>query len=269
VKERPILFSGAMVRAILEGQKTQTRVVVAPSNCHFGSAPAEFWKHADFSSAWRDGQKGEFRGDKYVVTGRGDGEYIHVPCHVKKEGECERCSHWGWTGTSHRLWPNFGAAHTWVQESEADYTPPASRLWVRETWRETGSAQMADGSIPRSGTVAQVVYRANKCDHEGPWRSSIHMPRWASRITLEILKVRVERVQDISEDDAYAEGVTDTWPLDNLPYLSGHGGRAVLNNYAHLWDKINAKRGFGWDANPWVWVIDFGTLKRARNTATL
>jgi hypothetical protein len=74
------------------------------------------------------------------------------------------------------------------------------------------------------------------------------MPRWASRITLEITGVRVERVQEISLDDCYAEGIllTDEKRLSRLRFY-----------YAKLWDSINAKRGFGWDKNPWVWVLEF------------
>jgi hypothetical protein len=83
------------------------------------------------------------------------------------------------------------------------------------------------------------------------WRPSIHMPRWASRITLEVTDVRVERVQEISEEDAKTEGVTPSivgeW-WDHLKYRAG---------FQTLWNSINEKRGFGWDENPWVWVVEF------------
>ena len=116
-----------------------------------------------------------------------------------------------------------------------------------------------------------IIYRADWPDCRRPcnsgvsygggfpdekWTPSIHMPRQASRLTLLVKRVWVERVQDISEADAYAEGVTDEWPL-SMPYLSGFGGRAVLNNFATLWDSIYAAKGNGWDENPWVRGCEF------------
>jgi hypothetical protein len=108
-----------------------------------------------------------------------------------------------------------------------------------------------------------VDYRADGNTDWNPdvkWRPSIFMPRWASRIMLEIVSLRVERVQDISRDDAKAEGVSNIWDWPGLKkpeYFS----RGVLNpyiaNYSVLWDSINAKRGLGWDVNPHVWVIEF------------
>jgi len=87
-----------------------------------------------------------------------------------------------------------------------------------------------------------------------PWTPSIHMPRWASRIQLRITDVRVERVQDISIDDIEAEGITH--PLDG-PHANQYWREEMGNDFAKLWDSINAKRGYGWDSNPWVWVIEF------------
>ncbi len=78
-----------------------------------------------------------------------------------------------------------------------------------------------------------------------PWRPSIHMPRWASRITLEVIAVRVERVQDISAWDANQEGL--------------EAGTDIKHRFELLWNSINEKRGYGWDSNPWVWVVEFRT----------
>ena len=93
------------------------------------------------------------------------------------------------------------------------------------------------------------------------WRPSIFMPRWASRITLEVTGVRVERVQQISGRDAQAEGVDP----QNAAYhvYDGHQvtDEAWIAAYADLWNEINAKRGFGWDANPWVWVVKFRKIE--------
>ncbi len=120
---------------------------------------------------------------------------------------------------------------------------PGDRLWVRETF----SLPLLEPCYRGERDCPQVVYAA---DGHTDWptrnRPSIHMPRWASRIDLEITDVRVERVQEISLDDCVAEGVID-------PRCAGRS----TANFAALWDSINAKRGFGWEANPWVWVIEF------------
>ncbi|MFZ5833601.1 MAG: hypothetical protein ACOY3P_26230, partial [Planctomycetota bacterium] len=86
------------------------------------------------------------------------------------------------------------------------------------------------------------------------WRPSIHMPRWASRITLEITSIRVERVQAISNIDAKEEGFVDS------ALVFKEGGSTARDAFARLWDSINAKRGYGWDKNPWVWVVAFAPL---------
>ncbi|MBT3390324.1 MAG: hypothetical protein HN413_07920, partial [Chloroflexi bacterium] len=90
-------------------------------------------------------------------------------------------------------------------------------------------------------------------NHGDNWRPSIFMPRWACRIILDIVYVRVERVQEISEDDAIAEGCT------------GEHFDLAVNDFIWLWDSINAKRGFSWESNPWVWVVEF----KVAPTATL
>lgn len=91
-------------------------------------------------------------------------------------------------------------------------------------------------------------------------RVSTFMPRWASRITLEIMNIRVERVQEITRNDAKAEGANAVWYWDAFKKTDLHK-RGVLNpyiaNFSVLWDAINANSGFGWDVNPWVWVVDF------------
>jgi len=120
------------------------------------------------------------------------------------------------------------------------------RLWVRETWLQDGNSYLYKADFGETS--------------EFRWKPSIHMPRKASRLTLEIVNLRIERLQDISRDDAKAEGVSNIF--HNSPE---HFERGVLNpyvaNFSILWDKINAKRGFGWDVNPWVWVIEFKEVK--------
>jgi len=183
VKERPILFSTEMVRAILEGRKTQTRRVIKPK-------------------PWLI--------DPHKV------EYNLWECGDGKETYLIKCP----------------------------YGKPGDLLWVRETWG-LYDTQPKDGP-----GKALLFYRAS--DGESYelryqlWRPSIFMPRWASRITLKIINVRVERLQDISEEDAIKEGAT---------FRKGEWGELDAFNY--IWDSINAKRGYSWDSNPWVWVIEF------------
>lgn len=199
-KERPILFTPDMVRAILDGRKTQTRRII---------------KHlpAGVAAIWHDGA--------------------------------------GWNVEN-------AAGNTWIGRLTCHYGNPGERLWVRETW-----AKQLDGKI---------IYRA---DHEnwqladytttGAWRPSIHMPRAASRITLQITHIRAQRLHDITEADAIAEGLHFTVPNSgpNTYYDNYHTGRwldpEMLNNpiasYHTLWEKINGPNS--WQQNPWVWAITF------------
>ena len=190
MKERPILFSAPMVRALLAGTKTQTRRVIKPQHLAFFNQDA-----AAMLSDWN-----------------------------------ERPLPYGQTG---------------------------DRLWVREAWGL--HAYGDDTDWLKGGCTAMdlddhvIAYRADW----GPlqdgchWRPSIHMPRHASRITLEVTGVRVERLRDISAADALAEGIPNTsgeiWrDADTL---------TVINDYKDLWESINGPGS--WDANPWVWVIEF------------
>jgi hypothetical protein len=202
VKERPILFSGPMVRALLAGTKTQTRRPVKTS-----LPPSEY-------------------------------EIVYHP------------------GNGHAL-ETFGDPHAdGFERRFCPYGVPGDRLWVRETFAFTGCGPDDRGAMDwgahniRGGDWEgergcerwHVAYRASgddppaAGDHPG-WRPSIHMPRWASRITLEITEMRVQRLQDISGDDANAEGVEH------------------VAAFARLWNSINGPGA--WDANPWVWALTF------------
>jgi hypothetical protein len=189
MKEHPILFSAPMVRAILDGSKTQTRRVVKPQPDEDGLA-------------------------RLIATGE-------------------------WHDTS-------------ASAYRCPYGIPGDRLWVRETFN--GNAEVG------------YAYRATEPDMNGcPWRPSIFMPRRASRILIEITDVRVQRLQDISEDDARAEGAAFH---DGRP-IGHHGWRHDINHgvvystaresFAWLWKSINGAGS--WDANPWVWVINFRRLQ--------
>jgi len=119
-------------------------------------------------------------------------------------------------------------------------------LWVRETW----APELWDNAHPLPGDP--IIYREDYCGEalDYPWKPSIFMPRWASRITLKITNVRVERLQEISEEDAINEGGA---------FRKGEWGEMDAFNY--IWDSINAKRGYSWDSNPWAWVIEFEMVK--------
>jgi len=141
------------------------------------------------------------------------------------------------------------------------YGFPGDRLWVRESWcQKYEDGRAVEGKAWYAADGNEVI----KDDGDGfaetrkdgtfasPWRPSIFMPRWASRITLEIVNVRVERVQDISAGNAKAEGPTLTPDRYDPGFMISH--REAFRN---LWDSLNAKRGYGWDKDPYVWVIEF------------
>jgi len=124
-------------------------------------------------------------------------------------------------------------------------------LWVRETFCEVPYEY---NHIPIKGghiTIPKYAYKADsERDYTGIWKPSIHMPREAARIFLRVKTVRVERLQDITEEDAIAEGMSNTL-VDGVVFISAKG------NFHVFWDSLNIKRGYGWDTNPWVWVIEF------------
>jgi hypothetical protein len=137
------------------------------------------------------------------------------------------------------------------------YGQPGDRLWVRETHvfeRYEDEPYWLYLHYRATDRTPDLDYEDDEDgDPKCKWRPSIFMPRWASRITLEIVSIRAERVQEISEEDANLEGVDF---IPSAPAATNH-----RTSFAGLWDSINAKRGFGWDVNPWVWVIEF---KRVR-----
>ena len=159
-------------------------------------------------------------------------------------------------------YPNRKAIKPFEYKTVCPYGVHGDRLWVRETWNvfTVGWDDYNGGweigyqyeEIPKKlPEHCNIVYAASHAD-DGPFRPSIHMPRWASRITLEIASIRVERLQDISEEDAQEEGIITDPKLWDACYIDG---------FIRLWDSINAARGFSWERNPWVWVIEFKKLK--------
>lgn len=204
--ERPILFSGEMVRAILDGRKTQTRRVMKPK-------ANEKW--LDWITDKNGNRLYDSNGDKRLLISSENGKEISCP-----------------------------------------YGAPGDLLWVRETWVEwdAGIAYRAD-TLDRNG-VESADNKRCRLDYGVKWKPSIHMPRKASRITLRVTDVWVERVQEISEADARAEGTTPLPSAVSSPESKWLGLR-YTPAFAMLWNDINAARGYGWDANPWVWVVSF------------
>ncbi|EEJ0059556.1 hypothetical protein YG08_002226 [Salmonella enterica subsp. enterica] len=207
MKERGMIFNGEMVRAILDGRKTQTRRPIK-------------WKQTRFTE----------------MAERDDG------------------SLWPWAEDCER------GGDIWFA---CPFGEVGDRIWLRETFRVHS----------RATDVATLVYRAsvrnswteqthrvpvavcNKPATPEKWTPSIHMPRWASRLLLEITNVRVERLNNISYDDAISEGIKQEWTcIDPGLGLYAHEND-VQDDYETLWKSIYGEES--WDANPWVWVIEF------------
>ena len=204
MKERPILFSAPMVRAILAGTKTQTRRAV----------------------------RKQFAADAIVA-------------------EVGATTPEGWQVSGHSgLW--WDDADACLEDAvRCPYGMPGDRLWVREAWR---TVREADDTPPRDMNAAyRLWYEADAvADHHahqlgyGKLRPSIFMARWASRITLEVTGVHVERLHDIRRGDAMAEG---------YPFKKVAKGIDEAHWFADLWQQINGESS--WVANPWVWVTQF------------
>jgi len=136
------------------------------------------------------------------------------------------------------------------------------RLWVREShWWFKDECDHETGYYPPPLTADDVEYRADGESKRHGWRPSIHMPRWASRITLEITGVRVERLQDINQADAQAEGAPPSHPsIDQISREFGYPD-FPRSWYAQLWEEINGPGS--WAQNPWVWVVEFKRVQQA------
>ncbi len=226
--EHPILFSTEMVKAILDGRKTQTRrIAKLPEKWHRGF------------KAFENNPNGA---EEFVIHGDCGTETIYCP---------------------------YGAL--------------GDRLWVRETWLLNGSAntlriqykasdseyrpddkkwcgRLVSKHAPEHISDAQNMWDKHNEKIKGleiPWRSSRFMPKWAARIFLEITNIRVERVQDISWEDIIAEGCDVKKPTGDPAIDDFTAGVEVIDTFHWLWDSLNTKRGYGWDKNPWVWVIEF------------
>jgi hypothetical protein len=210
MKERPILFSAPMVRALLDGRKTMTR--------------------------------------RAIKTHRSDGTFVCVDHGA------------GW-------WPYRsadGESEVMPDGCEYPYSSPygvtGDRLWVREKWAYGIHALSA-----ARDHESEIIYAATDSPQrrlDSRWRPSIHMPRWASRLTLEIAEVRIERLQEISEADAMAEGAPPSHPSIDVISREHEYEDFSRSWFAQLWDQINGPGS--WAANPWVWVVSFRRIEAMR-----
>lgn len=209
MKERPILFSGPMVRALLAGTKTQTRRIIKPQpdSTHHGFP---YWNVGGYRASW-----------------------------------CRSAADGGPLAPANPLLCPYGQT--------------GDRLWVRETF---GHFERNENFKPG----CEVFYRADgNCLELEPWRPSIHMPRWASRILLEITSVRIERLQDISDEDARAEGIEcmagdpECGYRNYLDQTDQDWTLRPRESFQSLWESINGPAS--WSANPWVWPLDFRLIQ--------
>ena len=246
-KEKPILFSGPMVKALLEGRKTQTRRIM---------------KSKWFELSYEIGHL------RYT-------EYDPLKYHPKDAESIGR--HKAGSGP-------FDPKNAESQRHAASFCPYGeigTMLWVKETFMHEEATYCEEASVSIPAIPANTIYRADIPNSEAGegWCPSIFMPRKLSRITLEITDIHVERLKDISEEDAIAEGIIshtfegsvpgDYWK--NYQFKTSNPKRGVvlsdvehrilaywkspINSYKSLWESINGEGS--WDANPWIWAISF------------
>jgi hypothetical protein len=226
--ERPIIMQPESVRAILEGRKTKTRRVVKPQPENDGSG-----------GVMREADSWIWRGGRALLRAGYGAPYVHTGRHAMERAMLKVCP----------------------------YGVPGDRLWVRETWA-LGRTQQEDGkrevherwTKPRKDLKAPVLYRANQLFNDGDhnWKSPRFMPRWACRLVLELVKVRVELLGEITENDARAEGIFSV-PWRTFPgngWTSDEGqpvSETAVRAFEDLWHSIHG----AWLPETWVWVLEF------------
>ena len=255
---KSILFNDEMVRAILDGRKTKTRRPLKPQP----EDPPEGWYPDAYNHS-----------DRWCFWG---------PRGTKDSGRCTlplfKCP-FGQVGGQ------IYVRETFCLEHQVEYGQPPpfddgrpirylrdgipcnkefSEMWIQPHYRATDP-------------TPELSYYGSEEEPTVRWKPAIHMPRWASRITLEITDIRIERLQEITEEDAKAEGAREfqDLPPDPSPYPYGNEPRWSMEDprstreclgsaryaFANLWERLYAKKGLGWYANPWVWVLTFRRVK--------
>lgn len=237
--EKPILFNTEMVRAILDGRKTQTRRVVKQL---IGIDKDDFCRNHQ--------QNHEFVWDDFGGI-------------FKRTGFVCRICGLGVSPPHSR----YGVGNSWIRPP---YNP-GNVLWVKETWKNAtgdpagGGYALFDTYIYKADGKAKVDYPIDEMMVEDRWRPSIFMPKRAARIFLRVTGVRIERLQAIQTMDAVAEGADARWYQDEW-------GNPIYENtpidvFSELWDSTIKKADlplYGWGANPWVWVISFERMDRMK-----
>ena len=226
--DRPIIFSAPMVRALLEGRKTQTRRLLGRGNTLFNGdkwPPELRFEDMKLEQAWVDGGPS---------PAGNPGPYLKADWPYGRMVEQDDRSDSEWLMA--RLYPRI---------------QPGDRLYVREAWRTwKDHDEVAPRDLVKS--ISPVFYEADRdnCDRHGRHRQGMHMPRWASRLTLTVSNVRIQRVCEISEDDARAEGVDPAKWI--LPVAA----------FRELWNSLHAKPGATWADNPWIVALTFSVEQR-------
>ena len=221
VKERPIVYSGPMVRALLAGRKTQTR---RTRGLKAINEDPDNWQ---FNGFWGAEVKGQPVPLAHFINKDGNEKLIKCPYGVAGD----------W------LWVRETFVELWKWDQSKSNKP--------EWYDEEGNCKPGTVYYRADNAISEMY------DYDGTvvdvnWRPSIHMPRWASRINHEITRVRVERAHDVSDVDAIAEGVVVSHPVDT-PLV------APVHSYRSLWIKINGRAS--WESNPWAWVIGFKAVE--------
>lgn len=229
--DHPTLFSGAMVRANNDGRKTQTRRLLTPKNLRIWTGGLDY-------------------GGKFVKT---DASTFAAAMNNARD----------FRFVGHTLsWVTDPASHqrtaVMAQWQGKLSIAIGDRLWVRESWRALLEADKAAPSELRPH--APITYEANGSPFEGRLRASMHMPRWASRTTLIVEAIRIERLQDISEADAKAEGLEWIAPTFGVSGIASTWNSDPVASYAALWNHINGSGA--WEENPWVIAYTYRVIRR-------
>lgn len=228
-KERPILFSTPMVQAILDGRKTQTRRTRGLEEINKNP---DDWKEGTTTQLCRfwDADKEEDPNPidiryGFIFNGNGNQE-LYIPC---------------------------------------PYGKPGDRLWVRETWQITNFLHPSNENYGYVYKASENGKDWQENTEEWKWKPSIHMPKAAARIWLEVTDISLERLQAISEEDAISEGIKPIWINDDSScnkfknYINnGKDSLSPKDSFRSLWESINGAES--WDRNPWIWVVKFKVL---------